>query len=37
VLAATLAPPPRKDGVRHWSARLLARHLKISDHSVAVI
>lgn len=37
VLAATLTPPPKKYGIRHWSTRLLARHLKISDHSVAVI
>lgn len=37
VLAATLTPPPKKLGITHWSTRLLARHLKISDHSVAVI
>ena len=37
VIAATLAPPPKKYGVTHWSSRLLARHLKISDHSVATI
>ena len=37
VIAATLAPPPKKYGITHWSSRLLARHLKISDHSVAVI
>ena len=37
VLTATLAPPPKKLGITHWSTRLLARHLKISDHSVAVI
>ncbi|MBK7622398.1 MAG: IS630 family transposase [Kineosporiaceae bacterium] len=37
VIAATLAPPPKKFGVTHWSSRLLARHLKISDHSVATI
>ena len=37
VLAATLTPPPTRLGVTHWSTRLLARHLKISDHSVAVI
>jgi len=35
VTAVTLAPPPDKYGVTHWSTRLLARHLKISDHSVA--
>jgi transposase len=37
VLAATLTPPPKKLGITHWSTRMLARHLKISDHSVAVI
>jgi transposase len=37
VLATTLAAPPKKYGVTHWSTRLLARHLSISDHSVAEI
>ena len=37
VITATLAPPPRKYGVTHWSSRLLARHLKISDNAVASI
>jgi transposase len=37
VIATTLAPPPKKYGITHWSTRLLARHLKISDHSVATI
>jgi transposase len=37
VIAVTLRPPPRKYGVTHWSSRLLARHLKISDHAVASI
>src|SRR4051812_39761497 len=37
VIAVTLAPPPNKYGVTHWSSRLLARHLKVSDHSVATI
>jgi transposase len=37
VIAATLAPPPKKYGVTHWSSRLLARHLRISDHAVATI
>lgn len=27
VVAATLAPPPKKYGVTHWSSRLLATHL----------
>src|SRR3954453_17002007 len=35
VLAATLSPPPKKLGITHWSTRLLARHLKISDFTVA--
>lgn len=37
VLSATLTPPPKKYGITHWSTRLLADHLKISDHSVATI
>jgi transposase len=37
VLTATLTPPPKKLGITHWSTRLLASHLKISDHSVATI
>jgi transposase len=37
VVAATLKPPPRKYGVTHWSTRLLARHLKVSDNAVARI
>jgi len=35
IVAATLAPPPKKYGVTHWSSRLLARHLKIGDATVA--
>ncbi len=35
VLTATLTPPPKKLGVTHWSTRLLASFLKISDHTVA--
>ena len=35
IIAATLTPPPRKYGVTHWSSRLLARHLKIGDATVA--
>jgi hypothetical protein len=35
VVAATLAPPPRKYGVTHWSLRLLARHLRIGNATVA--
>ncbi len=37
VIAATLKPPPKKYGVTHWSTRLLAQHLKISDTAVARI
>jgi transposase len=37
VVTATLTPPPKKYGVTHWSSRLLAGHLKISDHAVATI
>jgi transposase len=35
VVAATLKAPPGKYGVTHWSSRLLARHLKIGDATVA--
>jgi transposase len=35
IVAATLRPPPGKYGVTHWSSRLLARHLKIGDATVA--
>jgi len=35
ILAATLEPPPASLGVTHWSSRLLARHLGISDATVA--
>jgi transposase len=34
VIAVTLTAPPKKYGVTHWSSRLLARHLKISDYTV---
>jgi transposase len=34
VIAVTLAPPPKKYGVTHWSSRLLASHLKISEYTV---
>jgi hypothetical protein len=30
-VAETLEPPPKKLGVTHWSSRLLAQRLKISD------
>lgn len=35
IVAATLAPPPKKYGVTHWSTRLLARHLGLGDATVA--
>jgi transposase len=35
IIAATLDPPPARLGVTHWSTRLLARELQISDASVA--
>ena len=31
IVAATLAPPPVKLGVTHWSSRLLGRHLGIGN------
>jgi len=34
ILAATLAPPPKKLGVTHWSSRLLAGHLKTDASTV---
>jgi transposase len=35
IVAATLKPPPKSLGVTHWSSRLLARKLKLSDATVA--
>jgi DNA-binding CsgD family transcriptional regulator/transposase len=35
IVTATLKPPPKKLGITHWSSRLLARHLGISDATVA--
>ena len=35
IVAETLRPPPKKLGVTHWSTRLLARQLQISDATVA--
>jgi transposase len=34
IVTATLTPPPTRLGVTHWSTRLLARHLGISDATV---
>jgi transposase len=35
IVAATLTPPPKKYGVTYWSSRLLGRHLRIGDATVA--
>jgi len=35
IVAATLMAPPKELGVTHWSSRLLAERLKISNTSVA--
>jgi Winged helix-turn helix len=35
LIAVTLAPPPKKYGVTHWSSRLLAAHLGIGYGTVA--
>jgi len=35
VVAATLAPPPKKYGVTHWSSRLLGSHLGVGNATVA--
>ncbi|MFD4367836.1 IS630 family transposase [Rhodococcus sp. NPDC058521] len=35
VITTTLAPPPKKYGVTHWSSRLLANHLGIGYGTVA--
>lgn len=35
IMAATLKPPPKKLGVTHWSTRLLAERLKVSNTSIA--
>jgi transposase len=35
VVSVTLAPPPKKYGVTHWSSRLLGRHLGVSNGTVA--
>jgi transposase len=34
IVLATLDPPPAELGVTHWSSRLLARHLGVSDFTV---
>ncbi len=35
IVSVTLAPPPKKYGVTHWSTRLLARHLGLGNKTVA--
>ncbi|WP_336621854.1 IS630 family transposase, partial [Nocardioides abyssi] len=35
IVAETLKPPPKKLGVTHWSSRLLAERLKVSNSSIA--
>lgn len=35
IVSVTLAPPPKKYGVTHWSSRLLGRHLGIGNRTVA--
>jgi transposase len=35
IVLATLEPPPPKLGVTHWSSRLLAQHLGVSDFTVS--
>jgi transposase len=35
IVLATLEPPPEDLGVTHWSSRLLARHLGVSDFTVS--
>ncbi len=35
LVLATLEPPPQRLGVTHWSSRLLAAHLGVSDFTVS--
>ena len=35
IVAATLVPPPKKLGVTHWSSRLLAAKLQVSNTTIA--
>ena len=35
IVSVTLASPPKKYGVTHWSSRLLGRHLGISNGTIA--
>ena len=35
IVLATLEPPPGRLGVTHWSSRLLAKQLGVSDFTVS--
>jgi transposase len=35
IVLATLEPPPESLGVTHWSSRLLAKHLGVSNYTVS--
>jgi hypothetical protein len=35
IVQATLEPPPRRLGVTHWSTRLLAEQLGVSNYTIA--
>lgn len=35
IVLATLEPPPERLGVTHWSSRLLAGHLGVSNYTVS--
>jgi transposase len=35
IVSVTLAPPPKKYGVTHWSSRLLGQHLGVSNGTIA--
>ena len=35
IVLASLEPPPENLGVTHWSSRLLAKHLGVSDYTVS--
>lgn len=37
IVLATLEPPPPQLGVTHWSSRLLAKHLGVSDFTVSTM
>ena len=37
VVTATLEPPPERLGVTHWSSRLLARELGVSNYTIAEV